>query len=151
MEEPKLLLVRYGEISVKGAPTRRRMQSLLARNVEAALHREKIDYSRVRVSQGRLLVWNPSPLDRGLETLARVFGVVAVAPAFHRPYTGLDEALEWARGIAAEAVRGRRFKVEARRVGVEGFTSLDVKRRLGEMLVGRGGGLTLGVLRWWLT
>ncbi len=137
--EDRVLLLRYGELSVKGAFTRRRMQSLLARNVEKALEKERVDHSGVRVTQGRIVVWSPDPLDRGLDVLSRVFGVVGVAPAWHRRFTGLDEVLEWARDRSVEAVRGRRFKVEARRVGVEGFTSMDVRRRLGALLVDEGG------------
>jgi Thiamine biosynthesis ATP pyrophosphatase len=51
-----VVLIKFGEIGVKGAFARRRMQSALARNIEQALIDSGFPEAKVRVLPGRIIV-----------------------------------------------------------------------------------------------
>ena len=133
-----VVLVRYGELAVKGAPTRRRMQARLARNLQEALERKHVEHSGVRVVEGRVLVEGPTPLERAVETASRVFGVVSVSPSVRFAASTLEEIVRGAIELLEEAFVNKRVRVVARRVGAHDFTSLDVAKRLGSLMLERG-------------
>jgi thiamine biosynthesis protein ThiI len=135
-----ILLVRYGEIGVKGAFTRRRMHSLLANNIKKALELAGEPSARVRVGPGRIFVADVNDYLGAAQRVSRVFGVTSVSPSYHDSYHTLDELVEKAVRLVADDVRGRVFMVRARRSGEKGFTSKDVERVLGKKLLDAGGG-----------
>lgn len=81
---------------------------------------------------------SPSSAATAVRASARVFGVKSVSPAVEVAYRGLEELVEKAAEFFGDRVRGRVFRVRARRSGVEGFTSKDVERLLGRLLLERG-------------
>jgi len=134
-----VVLVRYSEIAVKGPATRARMEALLKSNIEDALS-SRGAWGRVEVMQGRLIIRDPRPDSRSVALIvARVFGVKSVSAAVETSFQGLNDlvskALEW----FAPRVKGKVFRVRARRTGVHSFTSKDVERELGARLLEAGG------------
>jgi len=110
----RLLLVRYGEIGLKGR-NRHVFEEKLADNMRAAL--ADIEGAKVNREYGRIFVRleDEGRTGEALERLQRVFGIVAVNPALWVP---LD--LEAIREAAAMLVRAegdppRTFRVSARR------------------------------------
>lgn len=110
----RLLLVRYGEIGLKGR-NRHVFEEKLADNMRAAL--ADIEGAKVNREYGRIFVRleDEGRTGEALERLQRVFGIVAVNPALRVP---LD--LEAIREAAAMLVRAegdppRTFRVSARR------------------------------------
>ncbi len=132
-----LILIRYGEISVKGLRTRRRMEALLVRAL-----REALDYYGVKgdieVSDGRVFVWKPSSIEDALKASVRVFGVKSASPAYIVEFKDLDDLVRKAAEFFSDKVRSRVFRVRARRVGVHPFTSKDVEKLLGSKLLESG-------------
>ena len=150
----RVLLVRYGEIGLKGR-NRPQFEQALVRQIRRALR--EWPGAAVYRTPGRVWVEPPAGTDPEplLEALQRVFGIVAVAPADRVPLDldaiaaaagrVLEEALASAGGPPAEAVT---FKVEARRSNKRfPLTSLDLNRELGSRLLASRPGLKVDVHR----
>lgn len=134
----EVILVRLGEVTLKGR-TRGRFERVLLRNIREALRAEGIsayvvrEYGRIYVYAGR----------EALEPLRRVFGIWSLSPALEVRYETLEALLDAAKSFFKTAVAGKRFAVRARRVGAEGFTSIDLERLLGARLLPYSSGVDL--------
>ncbi|MEM4036056.1 MAG: tRNA uracil 4-sulfurtransferase ThiI [Fervidicoccaceae archaeon] len=132
------LLVRFGEIAVKGSYSRRKMQRLLLDNLERALDARGVSRAGIRIEEGRIIVSRPEPMERAVEAATRVFGVVSASPCLVFEASSLEEIAEKSVELLGSSFVGKKIKVEARRVGRHDFTSLDVARRLGSAMLERG-------------
>ena len=133
-----VVLVRYGEIAVKGARARSRMEKLLVNALRESLERAGEHEARVTVSQGRVVINSLVDVERSARAAARVFGVKSVSPAYRIEFVDLEDLVRRAAEFFEDKVKGRIFRVRARRSGAEGFTSKDVERELGAELLRRG-------------
>jgi thiamine biosynthesis protein ThiI len=130
-----VLIVRYGEVTIKGLSTRSRMEKLLMRNIVVGLRSMGIE-TRVRRGQGRLFVEIPGDKIReSIDLISRVFGVKSVSPAKVYGFSNLNDLVGIAVKEWSELVRGRTFAVRVRRVGNHPFTSIDVARVVGAALI----------------
>ncbi|MEM1869866.1 MAG: tRNA uracil 4-sulfurtransferase ThiI [Thermofilaceae archaeon] len=136
-----VLLLRLGEITIKGPRTRRRFEKLLQRNIKEALHSAGIEYTERREG-GRIFIYCQNE-DKALEILRRVFGIKSLSKAVEIEFTDLNDLVAKAEEVFREKVKGKRFAVRARRVGSHSFTSLDVEKALGAALLGYGAGVDL--------
>lgn len=122
-----MIIVRYGEIAIKGGK-RREFERKLAENIEKALRRKGIE-GRARIIRGRILVDAP---DEAAEVIAKVPGVVSVSPARVMEYEEVP-------GYLREALKGlnpRSFKVETQRLDKTFLkTSMEVNREIGAFIV----------------
>jgi thiamine biosynthesis protein ThiI len=125
----RVVLVRYGEIGLKGA-NRPAFVAQLARNLQAALPgvrvENRFDHLLLRDAHGPWV----------LERLARTFGVVSSSPALEVP-AELDAIEQAARALVAEMDPrpGTTFRVEThRRDKSFPLTSPEVDRELGRRL-----------------
>lgn len=122
-----MIIVRYGEIALKGGK-RREFERKLAENIEKALKRKGIG-GRTRIIRGRILVDAP---DEAAEVIAKVPGVVSVSPARAMEYGEVPEYLREAlKGLNPES-----FKVETQRLDKAFLkTSMEVNREIGAFIV----------------
>ncbi|MEX2502087.1 MAG: THUMP domain-containing protein, partial [Trueperaceae bacterium] len=145
------LLVRpTGEVTVKGARTRRVFLRTLRSNVRDACNRAGLR-AEVRTLHNRLRVRvaipsgeevepgaGPSPeaaMRRTTrEVLQRVFGVGSFSFVEATCPPDLDAIVAMSVRHAATRVRGRRYAVRCRRAGRHGFRSTDVERAVGSAL-----------------
>ncbi len=129
---PAKILIRYGEIALKGK-NRGQFEQQLHRNLKAAVQ----DYSgEVTRLYGRFMVTGPEEnLGMMLERLRKVFGVVSISSVRE---TNLD--LEQIKNLAADIVaslpsRQKSFKVETRRSNKKfPYTSPEINQLLGSHL-----------------
>lgn len=131
-------IVRYSEVAVKGQATRAKMETLLARNIEEALEAERVQHGRVYVEDGRIII-----RDAGADAAraaARVFGVKSSSPAVEYTFRSLDDIVELGARHFCDKVKGKTFRVRARRAGTHDFTSKDVEKALGARLLECGAG-----------
>lgn len=135
----EVVIARYGEVGVKGSATRRFMEKLLVDAIKEALERYNVN-GRVEKKNARIYVWEPSNIEDSVRAVTHVFGVKSASPAYHIKFNSIDDLVDQAVLIFSDLVKGRRFKVEARRVGVHSFTSLDVEKTLGAALLEAGAG-----------
>jgi thiamine biosynthesis protein ThiI len=126
------VLIRFsGELSIKAKRTRKRFEARLARNIADAC-RSSGCRCRVTRQWGRLHLTSP---DRAvLAVLQRVFGISSFSLIEGRCEAALDDIVSLGQRLYADAVRGRRYAVRARRTGEHDFSSYDVQRELGAAL-----------------
>ncbi len=130
---PAKILVRYGEIALKGK-NRGRFEQQLRKNLKEAL---KNFQATVEKMEGRFLVSGPEEnRDKMVERLSKVFGVVSLSAV---EKTGLDleeikkMALEMAGRVPADK---KEFKVETRRSNKQfPYPSPEVNKILGAHLL----------------
>ena len=134
------VLVAYSEIALKSPPVRRRLERLLARQIEAHLRKKGFHDSRARRRFGRIYVEGITAEQAGI--VAKVFGVASVMPAI-RTETGLDSVLGLAVEIASDRIMdGQSFAVRPRVVGDHPYSSQDLAVKAGASILetnsGRG-------------
>ena len=162
-----VILVRYGELSLKGQ-LRRKFEDVLVSNMKRVMRVEGYG-GRIEREWGRLYVFPKEGKEKGKkkekkeetdvskeekkeekereeeyreEKLARrlsfVFGVVSTSVAVECE-AELNTIAERAKEVLGDRVKGRTFAVRARRSGEHVFTSMDVARKVGEELRRAGG------------
>jgi thiamine biosynthesis protein ThiI len=164
MGEPdsQLVLLRFsGDVSIKGRATRHHFVGRLLHNLRDALASEARSEpqasevpagpearaergARLHVSHDRILVELPPEGDP--ECLGRVFGVQSLSRVLGRTPPRMDAIVAEGRRLFADAVRGRRFAVRARRVGSRERIALqarDLERELGAALAPHAAGVDL--------
>lgn len=122
-----MIIVRYGEIGIKGGK-RREFERKLRDNVLAALRRKGIE-GKAKIIRGRILVDAP---DEAAGIIAKVPGVVSVSPAKVMDYGEVP-------GYLKEALKGhnpKSFKVETQRLDKTFLrTSVEINREIGAFVV----------------
>lgn len=132
-----------GEIGTKSPGTRKHFTKRLVANMAAALRTAKIEH-KILTRWDRLDVETDD--ERAVEVLSRVFGVQRLHYSRAYTWTTLEDVVRTGTALYGGAVAGRRFAVDARRVGHRGdipFTSQDARRALGAALVEAGGKVDL--------
>ena len=138
-------LIRYGEIVLKGN-NRSKFEKKLVDNVKYALREEEV---KITFSQARLYVEpvNPMDLDRIINKLKKVFGIVSISPAI-KIGTDWEKIKETSVKLMMEENMGKTFKVEARR-GDKSFPlqSMEIAREVGGYILSKIKGLSVDVNR----
>lgn len=134
-----VIIVRLGEITVKGKSTRNKFEKILISNMKDALKSEGYQFE-IRREWGRIYVYAPRD---SIDVLKRVFGIKSLSPAYEVEFNGLEDLLKKAEEFFADKISNKVFAVEARRSGVHEFTSIDVEKKLGERLLKYGKGVDL--------
>lgn len=108
----KLLLVRYGELGLKGK-NRNQFINCLVKNIKAAL--SGLPPRRVESTWGRILIEVGADFDLVVQALAQVFGIYSFSPVLEAPWQ-MDAIFEAALQVLLDALpAGGSFKVESKR------------------------------------
>jgi len=122
-----VLIVRYGEVGIKGGK-RREFEMKLGDNILAALRRRGVD-GKARIIRGRILVDAP---DETAQIIAKVPGVVSVSPAKEMEYEEVPAYLK----DALKGLSPKSFKVETQRLDKTFLkTSVEINREIGAFIV----------------
>lgn len=113
-ENPRLLLVRHGELALKSHRVRARLMRTLTRRIEEALETAGLE-GLVRQLHSRHIV-EADDLERAKHAVSRVFGITSLSEATAAPveFEALKEAAaryartHWPPGAESFAIRGRR-------------------------------------------
>jgi len=144
---PRTALLRLsGEIGIKARATRLQFRKRLIHNLRDALAGET-PVPRVEVSHDRLYVELPETASLAHHPIARVFGVQSLSLVERHPVTALADVVRTGAELFADAVRGRRFAVRARRVGPRDRVAAsprELERQLGTALLAHAAGVDLG-------
>ncbi len=127
-----MLLVRYGEIGVKGRPVRRQFENILLQNIRQALSWAGVEHTAAK-EQGRVFV-DAEDDGNAIEVLRDVFGIVSISPAVESS-ADLPCVASAAASFAASLGRGESFAIRTARTGSHGFTSQDVGVAAGQAVV----------------
>ncbi len=135
-----VVLVRYGEIGIKGQAVRNRFERILVDELRAGLQRAGVD-GTVERTYGRIFV-HADDADGAAHVASRTFGVVSASPAAEveaSPEAVAEALAEVSRNLLPE---GASFAIRARRSGTHSFSSVDVARAAGTAVLeaheGRG-------------
>ena len=129
----KVILVRYGEISLKGL-NRSYFMNKLYKNMKAAL----ANYKDVKIEkiQGRYLIsCKENDIKQIVESLSRVFGIISISPAYR-----MDNDMDLIKKTALEVMKNREglltFKVESKRGNKEfPLQSPEISRKVGAYIL----------------
>jgi thiamine biosynthesis protein ThiI len=128
-----VILVRYGELSLKSPYVRRYFESVLIRNINQALAQEKLQ-GFVTKDRGRIYLQTPR-IERCCRVLRRVFGIVSLSPAVET-IAQLDTISAVALQLTRESLtKQQSFAIRASRTGTHPFTSQDIAVRVGNDIV----------------
>lgn len=137
-----LIIVRYSEIGLKGARARRRMESLLRRNISAGLSAsgEKCGF---RWERGRLFLDGYSNSAVLYDVLSRTMGVKSFSEVVSLRFKHPDEIARKAVALYSGTVAGRKFAVRSRRAGGQNFNSVNLNVLVGDALFPFSAGVDL--------
>ena len=131
--EYELIIVRYGEIALKGKTTRRHFENRLVSNIKNALNREQITH-RIKKEWGRIYVYT-NQINKSMDVLQKIFGIVSMSPAV-QTQSNMDSMSNLAVSISKDALTEEKtFAIRATRTGNHKYTSQDVAVELGNDLV----------------
>ncbi len=121
-----VVLVRYGEITLKDRWTRQNWERILAGNIAFSLGRAGLEHKITR-GEGRIFIHTPDP--RASEIAARVFGVVSTSSA-RAVMPDLEQICQAAVEVALKA-RPTTFAIRPRRTGIL-ISSEEIGRIVGD-------------------
>jgi len=129
-------ILRYAEIGLKSDQTRRRWLNVLKENVQRGLFRNDVEYSALKIVQGRLILYTE---DEGAEeVLSKAFGVVSFSPA-REIRAELEDIRKAALELYDECGRGT-FRVSSQRITKDfEMTSMELNCHIGDAICGLGG------------
>ncbi|MDP6977009.1 MAG: tRNA uracil 4-sulfurtransferase ThiI, partial [Myxococcota bacterium] len=140
----ELALLRFGgEVTLKSPATRRRFTKRLLKNLRDAI---KSSGSTGHVERDHDRVYASAPEASALLPLANCFGVQSLSIVERRGWQSLDDIVEQAVALFADAVRNKTFGVRVRRVGGREaipFRSQEVARTVGAALNREAAGVDL--------
>lgn len=130
----ELILIRYGEIALKGKVTRRYFENVLVKNIKSALKTENISHTIGR-EWGRIYVFT-SQIDESIDVLQRIFGVTSFSPSL-KTTVDMGAISDFAVDISRKILtKEKSFALRVTRTGNHEFTSQDVAINIGSDIVG---------------
>ncbi len=135
-------LLRFGELTLKSAPVRKRMIRRLISNLHDALKRRQIPY-HIERQWARVFVTTSEP--EALSTvLSRLFGILSFSEVQRFPSEGYQALLAKAVPYFAPHVQGRTFAVRARRDPEDTeYSTRKLEPELGSLLLEGSTGVNL--------
>jgi len=129
----ELIIVRYGEIALKGKETRKRFENTLVSNIKNAFSTENLS-SKIIKERGRIYIYT-TKINKCLDVLLKIFGITSISPALQT--TGdMDSMSNLAIDISKEELNEEKnFAIRATRTGEHEFTSQDVAIKIGNEIV----------------
>jgi thiamine biosynthesis protein ThiI len=128
-----VILVRYGELSLKSTYVRKYFESTLVKNIKNALARETIPHS-ITKERGRIYL-STTEISKSCLVLSRIFGIVSFSPAVQTTSDIEDMsvvALQLIKNILTEE---KSFAIRTTRVGTHTFSSQQVAIQIGNDIV----------------
>jgi thiamine biosynthesis protein ThiI len=128
-----VILVRYGELSLKSTYVRKYFESTLVRNIKKALILENISHS-ITKERGRIYL-STTEISKSIIVLSRIFGIVSFSPAVQTTSDMEDMsmlALQLTKNILTNE---KSFAIRATRVGTHTYSSQQVAVHIGNDIV----------------
>jgi thiamine biosynthesis protein ThiI len=128
-----IILIRYGELSLKSSYVRKYFESILVRNIKKALTLENISHT-IRNERGRIYL-TTTEISKSITVLPRIFGIVSFSPAVQTTST-MDDMSRYALLLTKNLLtKEKSFAIRPTRVGTHQFTSQEVAVHIGSDIV----------------
>jgi len=127
------IIIRYGEIGLKGRVTRKNFEQSLINNIKNALQTKQIPHT-IKKGWGRIYLYTDQ-INKSIPILQRVFGITSISPAVQTQST-MDAMSKFAVNSSKEVLtKGKSFAMRVTRTGKHNFTSQDVAVKIGSDVV----------------
>ncbi|MDV0445876.1 tRNA sulfurtransferase [Methanimicrococcus sp. At1] len=127
-----IVIVRYGELSLKSKGVRDRYEQILKNNIQQMLEYHGVSFSKIQRDFGRIFIHSKDP--KAAAAAALVFGVVSVSPAYSC-VSEPDKIVSLCADIGEKMIQdGETFAVRARRSGNHSFTSNEIAKQCGDAI-----------------
>lgn len=124
-----LILIRYGELALKGKVTRKHFEITLVANIKNALNINKIPFELKR-ERGRFYLYTDK-INEGIDILKKIFGIYSVSPVI-KTQSDMDSISKYAVDISKKVLtKEKSFALRVTRTGNHDFTSQDVAVKVG--------------------
>jgi thiamine biosynthesis protein ThiI len=128
-----VIILRYGELSLKSTYVRKYFETILVRNIKNAFTRENIPVV-VRTERGRIYLAT-TEISTSIKILPRIFGIVSFSPAMQTT-SALQDMSAIAQHLTKNILNKQKsFAIRATRFGTHPFTSQDVAIQIGNDIV----------------
>ncbi len=128
-----VIILRYGELSLKSTYVRKYFETILIRNIKNAFARENIPIV-IRTERGRIYL-TTTDLSKSVKILPRIFGIVSFSPAVQTT-SSLQDMSAMSQHITNGILDTQKsFAIRVTRVGTHSFTSQDVAIQIGNDIV----------------
>ena len=130
----ELILIRYGEIALKGIETRNRFENILVNNIKKALESKKIIF-KTKKERGRIYVFTDQIKD-SISVLKKIFVITSISPAV-KINSEMNSMSEFAVKFSKEnkLTKNKSFALRVTRTGSHVYSSQDVAVKLGNDIV----------------
>jgi thiamine biosynthesis protein ThiI len=127
------IIIRYGEIGLKGRVTRKNFEQSLINNIKNALQTKQIPHT-IKKEWGRIYVYTDQ-INKSIPILQRVFGITSISPVPQTQST-MDAMSKLSINISKEVLtKEKSFAMRVTRTGKHNFTSQDVAVKIGSDVV----------------
>ena len=129
--ENNVVLVRYGEVTLKSPYVRKLMEKKLVDHIKYVLRKHGYEGVNIRLIPGRIFINNVNNAAEVANIVSKVFGVVSTSPAVE-VRTEISEIKKSVVNYALEVLKeNRSFAIRARRVKRFPITSKELEKILG--------------------
>ena len=128
-----IILVRYGELSLKSTYVRKYFESILVRNIKKALAKENIPY-RITKERGRIYL-STTEIPKSCSVLSKIFGIVSFSSTVQTTSNIQDISIVALHLVKNILTKGKSFAIRSTRVGTHTFSSQQVAIQVGNDIV----------------
>lgn len=133
-----VVLIRYGEVWLKSQKVKMRMLRILINNIKVMLKKAKISFHKYQLSNDSsriLFFFKNEDIFNALEILSNAFGVYSISPAL-RTSNRIGNISQRAIEVGNYILKERdTFAIRVKRSGKQDYSSLDVARIVGEVIL----------------
>jgi thiamine biosynthesis protein ThiI len=126
------ILIRYGEIALKGKFTRQQFEKKLRNNIRKALISNNIHFSLI-IIKGRIII-KTNHIEKAIAVLSHVFGIISLSPSFIVPTDLLEISKFILLILDNNKIKTQRFALRVNRVGSHPFSGQDVAIQVGSYI-----------------
>jgi thiamine biosynthesis protein ThiI len=128
-----LILIRYGELSLKSSYVRKQFKSALVRNIMSAFECSNIS-CKIKTERGRIYLYTDE-ISKGFGVLKKVFGITSFSPVV-KTTSDIEEMSSLALRFSQKILdKEKSFALRVTRIGEHVFSSQDVAVKLGNVIV----------------
>lgn len=125
-----LIIVRYGEIALKGKAVRKRFEDILISNITKAFKMNNIS-SKIEKEWGRIYIYIDN-VKESIDILRKIFGIISISPALQTK-SDMNSISKLSLKISKNKINEKKsFAVRTTRTGKHDFSSQDVSIKIGE-------------------
>ncbi len=127
-----LYLLRPGEYTIKTPHIRKQMEERLIKNLRDLFNKNDVPLYNIYIEPGRIFI---ESTEKAKEILKFLYGIKSFSPVHKIEFKDIEDLSIKSYEFFKDKVKDKEFAVRVHRKGKHSFTSLDVARKVGELLL----------------